>query len=100
MGKIVLTAKDIDKHADAGIFELEIDNNIIVTDIGVERARERKVKLVRVQKSNFEKCHSAAGVSHSADEIKEKVRAAVIAKLGSTPENLDAIIGKVLSQKL
>ena len=96
MAKIFLTAREIDEHADCGVFEIEIDNNIVVTDIGQERARDRGVRLVRVQKASMPLDHPPCQAKQQ-DQLKDQVRAAVIARLGGTPENLDAIITRVLN---
>lgn len=96
MGKIFLTARKIDEYANCGVFEIQIDNNIVVTDIGQERARDRGVRLVRVQSASMlvdpQPCRA-----EKQDQLKDQVRTAVIARLGGTPENLDAIITKVLT---
>lgn len=38
MAKKFLTARDIDFHADQGITEIHVDENLVVTDLGQERA--------------------------------------------------------------
>lgn len=95
MAKKFLTAREIDEHADCGVKEIEIDDTIVVTDIGQERARDRGVRLVRVQKASKPADHPTTKAEQSQD-IKSQVRSAVIARLGGTPENLDAIINKVI----
>jgi hypothetical protein len=97
MAKCFLTAREIDEHADKGLKELEIDDNIVVTDIGQERARERGLRLVRVSKAALPESH-LPHQTESHEEIQKKVRSAVIANLGGTPENLDAIIKNVLKK--
>ena len=97
MGKKFLTAREIDEHADCGVKELEIDDTIVVTDIGQERARERGVRLVRVQKASIPADHSTTRPQLSQD-VKMQVRSAVIARLGAAPENLDAVINKVIGE--
>ena len=95
MGKCFLTAREIDEHADRGLKELEIDDQIVVTDIGKERARERGLKLVRVSKATLPTSH-LSNQTENHGEIHQRVRSAVIANLGGTPENLDVVIQKVL----
>ncbi len=97
MGKKFLTAREIDEHADRGVKEIEIDDTIVVTDIGQERARDRGVRLVRVQKASVSADQLTTRAQLSQD-IKMQVRSAVIARLGATPENLDAIINKVIGE--
>lgn len=96
MAKRFLTARDIDEHADNGIFEIHITNDIVVTDVGRERARERKVRLVWLPPGAVLPPHPPCNAP-GMEPISEQVRAAVIAKLGSAPDNLDAIIKKVVA---
>jgi hypothetical protein len=96
MGKRFLTARDIDEHANNGIFVIHVCDEVVVTDIGRERARERGVKLERLPPGAMPAPHPECNAA-PADQIAERVRAAVIAKLGSAPDNLDAIISKVVN---
>lgn len=98
MAKRFLTARDIDEHANNGIFEIHIADDVVVTDVGRERARERKVKLTRLAPGEKADPHPDCS-KEPVDQIHERVRAAVIARLGGTPENLDAVIEKVLNKK-
>jgi hypothetical protein len=98
MPKLFLTASDIDHHADRGVKEIPIDDNVVLTDIAREQARARGVRLVRVDNAtpSITECHTSTADKNEPD-VHRQVRAAVIANLGSTPENLDAIITKILS---
>ncbi len=96
MAKRFLTARDIDEHADNGILEIRLHDDLVVTDIGQERARERGVKLVRMPAGTKADPHPPCDAP-ADDQIRERVRSAVIAKLGGTPENLEAILNKVLN---
>lgn len=98
MGKRFLTARDIDEHADMGVFEIQVGGDLVITDIGQERARERGVKLVWLPAGTKTEPHPDCTAGES-DSIENRVRAAVINKLGSAPDNLDAIISKVLNGK-
>jgi hypothetical protein len=96
MPKLFLTARDIDYHADQGIKELPIDDNVVLTDIAREQARARGVRLVRAQNAveQITACHPDDSENQ---KLHGKIKAAVIANLGSTPENLDAIITRILN---
>ena len=98
MAKRFLTARDIDQHADQGVFEIEVGDDLVITDIGQERARERGVKLIRLPRGTNTPTHPACDGAQTKP-IEERVRAAVISKLGSAPDNLDAIIAKVINGK-
>jgi hypothetical protein len=60
MPKLFLTASDIDHHADRGVKEIPIDNNVVLTDIAREQARARGVRLVRVDNASpsITECHT------------------------------------------
>ncbi len=98
MPKKFLTARDIDYHADLGVREIHVDDDLVITDIGRERARERGVTLTRLP-------HGTPAPEHPACDqvtptgVHAEVRAAVIARLGATPEGLDAIISRILNGK-
>jgi hypothetical protein len=98
MPKLFLTASDIDHHADRGVKEIPIDDNVVLTDIAREQARARGVRLVRVDNAvpSIAECHTTIADKKESD-VHGQVRAAVIAHLGSAPGNLDAIITKILS---
>ncbi|MEN4011815.1 MAG: hypothetical protein AB1453_11160 [Chloroflexota bacterium] len=98
MPKKFLTARDIDYHADLGVREIHVDDNLIITDIGRERARERGVTLTRLPKGVPAPEHPACDQSPPGSAHAE-IRAAVIARLGATPEGLDAIISRLLNGK-
>lgn len=99
MAKKFLTAKDIDYHADQGVTEIHVGDDLVVTDLGQERARERGVRLIRLPAGEKSPPHPACeGKSPSADVVQQ-VRSAVIARLGGTPEGLDQIIQKILNRE-
>lgn len=97
MAKKFLTAKDIDYHADQGITEIHVGDDLVVTDLGQERARERGVRLIRLPADEKSPDHPACEETPPAPEVAAQVRAAVIARLGGTPEGLDQIIQKILN---
>ena len=99
MAKKFLTAKDIDFHADQGVTEIHVDDDLVITDMGQERSRERGVRLVRLAKGEKSPPHPACTESNSESDTAEKVRATVIERLGATPEGLDKIIQQVLSTR-
>lgn len=97
MKKIFLTARDIDEHADRGVKELPVDDQVVLTDMAREQARARGVKLVRSQNAaaQIEACHT---IKSDDSDLYQKIKAGVIANLGgAAPENLDAIIAKILN---
>jgi len=96
MPKLFLTARDIDEHANRGVKEIPIDDNVVLTDIAREQARARGVKLVRTQNAveHITECHSE---EDEDKDLHNQIKKAVIANLGGTPDNLDAIITRILN---
>jgi hypothetical protein len=87
MPRRFLTKRDIEDLAAAGTTRIELDAQTVVTDVARDRARELGVQLV-----------PAAGTMPPPEtgELHARVRAAVIARLGSTPADLDAVITRLL----
>lgn len=90
MARRFLTVRDMEEMAARGIKRLDIDDSMTVTDAGRDRARALGIALAPV---------ATAGAPAPApnDSLHTRVRSAVIAQLGGTPENLDAIITRVLA---
>jgi|UniRef100_A0A7C4KZL5 hypothetical protein len=99
MAKKFLTARDIDYHADQGVTEIQVGDDLVVTDLGQERARERGVRLIRLPAGEKSPDHPAWEETTPSAEVIQQVRSAVIARLGGTPEGLDQIIQKILNGK-
>lgn len=91
MARQFLTKRDMEDLAARGVTRFEIDESMTVTDVGRDRARELGIALVRVAKA------SPPAQGAGSDLLHARVRSAVIAHLGGTPENLDAIITRVLA---
>lgn len=76
MPKKFLTAKDIDYHADQGVTEIHVGDDLVVTDLGQERARERSVRLIRLPAGEKSPDHPACEETPPAAEVAAQVRAA------------------------
>jgi hypothetical protein len=122
MPKVFYTEKDIEDLARSGQMTLEVTDNVALTDLAYEKARRLGVRLVTgaaenppaapvrpylSQKSDVRPVSPvtaesssppvpAVGVSRA--ELSQRIRSAVLAKLGSQvdPELLDVIIRRVL----
>lgn len=101
MARRFLTERDINQFVAQGVKELVLEPGTVVTDLGKERARAAGIKLIQ------ECCGAhpvtptqAAATTPSAnsDDLQAKVRAAVIARLGGSPEGLEAIIARILDE--
>lgn len=90
-----LTKSLIDKHADAGIKIIEIDEMTIVTGEAADQARRRGLELRRVDRAN---CHMEGTCSEEHQAVRSQVRAAVIGKLGFESEMIDRAVDAVLAR--
>ena len=107
MAKIFYTERDIDDLKARGVDSIDITDNIIMTDLAVERAMKYGMKINRRELSAPQATYSpsvntyAAYPRESASdlELKQKIRSAVLAKLnGQVDERLlDAVITRVLA---
>jgi hypothetical protein len=89
-----ITKSDVDALADSGVDVLEVDDVVTVTDIAREHARERGVRIVRVP--------GGPAVNGDGEPtpalVRAAVRRAVIAQLGTEPNNLDAVIDRIMTR--
>lgn len=110
MAKIFYTERDIDDMKARGVTSLDVTDNIIVTDLGVERAMKHGIKLNRIEHRshpvqfspsvNTYAAYPRESNSASADgELKEKIKSAVLARLNGQVDAtlLDAVITSVLA---
>jgi hypothetical protein len=88
--KKIYTARDIETLASQGVKELEITNDVIITDVARERAEKLGLRLKRLK--------GVGGRYAPEADLRQEVRKAVIAQLGLVPENLDAVIDRVLHE--
>jgi len=108
MPKIFYTERDIDDLKSRGVTSLDVTDNIIVTDLGVERAMKHGIKINRIEHTSPSAKFSPSvnmyaaypREANSADgEFKEKIKAAVLARLNGQVDAvlLDAVITQVLA---
>jgi hypothetical protein len=123
MPKIFYTERDIEDLAKRGVHMLDVNDEVVLTELAYEQAERLGVKLLRPNMvppaapvrpyiakeqqsaSMTVKPAPSCGVakecgcsSSPSSELKDRVRNAVIAKLGSQVDNtlLDSIITRVL----
>ena len=103
MGRRFITKQDIDAAADAGTPVLELGERDTVTDLAREHARDRGVRLVEGSGSEATATPAAAPASAAESAapaaLHAQVRSAVIARVGTAPDGLDAVIAKVLANR-
>ena len=110
MAKIFYTERDIDDMKARGVTSLDVTDNIVVTDLGVERAMKHGIKLNRIEHRspplqfspsvNTYAAHPRQANSAAGDhELKQKIKSAVLARLDGQVEAtlLDAVITRVLA---
>lgn len=112
MPKTFYTEKDIEDMVKSGIRSLTITEDVVLTDLAYEKARKLELQLVRendqppaapvrpyIAKPPRPAAPPAGPAAPPAD-LKERVRQAVLARLGTQVDAqlLDTIITRVLSQ--
>ena len=90
MAKTFYTERDIADLADRGVTALEVNDDVVLTELARDMARQRGVKLTR-----------SAPPAPAADDqaaLIHRVKAAVLARLGEQVDAavLDAAVNKVI----
>jgi hypothetical protein len=90
MPKTFYTERDIADLALRGVTMLEVNDDVVLTDLARDEALKRGVKLTRPQAPQSE--------DQAEAELMHRVKAAVIARLGSEVDAavLDAAINRVV----
>jgi len=112
MAKIFYTERDIDDMKARGVTSIDLTDNVVITDLALERAMRYEMKINRVQASSAPKASYSPSVntyaayqretpreSASDTELKQKIKSMVLAKLDGQVDGalLDAVITRVLS---
>ena len=111
MAKIFYTERDIDELKARGVDSIDVTDNVVMTDLAVERAMKYGIKINRRALSPPQSTYSPSVNTYAAyprepsresvsdAELKQKIKTAVLARLnGQVDERLlDAIITRVLA---
>ena len=117
MPKVFYTEIDIEDMVKRGILSLEINDNVVLTDLAYEKANRLGLKLVRdkpenppaapvrpyvVQQMPQKQMEATPGVDvppPAANDLAQRIHNAVVARLGNQvdPALLDTIIQRVLT---
>jgi len=108
MPKTFITERDIDDMKTQGLTSFDVTDNIVLTDLAVERAVRHGIKLKRAELSAPPKASYSQSVNLVAAfpratvsdaEIIQKVKTMVLAKLDGQVDAalLDAVIARVVS---
>ena len=108
MAKIFYTERDIDEMNSRGVTSVDITDNVVITDIALERAMRYGMKVNRAEPSSPKATFSSSvnlvaayprEVSSVDSELKQRIKSAVLAKLDGQVDAviLDAVISRVVS---
>ena len=111
MPKIFYTERDIDDMKARGLTSIDVTDNVVLTDLALERAMRYEMKINRIEHSAPKATYSPSVNTHAAyareaprdntsdAELKQRIRSAVLAKLDGQVDSalLDAVITRVLA---
>ena len=111
MPKIFYTERDIDDMKARGINSIDVTDNVVLTDLAVERAFKHGIKINRMEQSPPQASYSPSVNTYAAYAreaplpsasdvgLKQKIKSAVLARLNGQVDEalLDAVITRVLA---
>lgn len=109
MAKVFYTERDIDELNARGIKSIDITENMVITDLALERAMRYEMKINRAEGTAAPKAALSGSVNLVAayprteppaeTDLKQKIKSAVLAKLDGQVDAavLDAVISRVVS---
>ena len=110
MPKIFYTERDIDDMKARGVTSIDVADNVVITDLALERAMKYDMRINRAETTSAPKATYSPSVNlyvssvyeiakPSDAELKQKIKSAVLAKLDGQvdAELLDAVITRVLT---
>lgn len=112
MPKIFYTERDIDDMKARGVTSIDVAENVVMTDLALERAMRYEMKINRAENPSPPKATYSPSVnihaayqreapreSASDAELKQRIKSAVLAKLDGQVDGtlLDAVITRVVN---
>ena len=111
MAKTFYTERDIDDMKARGITSIDVTDNVVLTDLALERAMKYEMKINRGEQSApkavfsqsvnlaVSNVHTMASRTADNSDLHQRIRAAVLAKLDGQVDAalLDAVITRVLN---
>ncbi len=111
MPKVFYTERDIDDMKARGVTSIDVTDNVVMTDLALERAMRYEMKVNRMEQSAPKATYSPSVNTYAAyqrqaprenasdAELKQKIRSLVLAKLDGQVDSalLDAVITRVLN---
>jgi hypothetical protein len=103
MARIIYTERDVEDMARQGVKEIEVNDNVYITDVALEKMEKLGMRTRVVHPSNGSTTNKPTVGSLSdreKEQVIEKVRSGVLARLGPGVDTavVDTIVRKVVSQ--
>jgi hypothetical protein len=112
MPKIFYTERDIDEMWRRGVTSIDVTDNVVMTELALERAMRYEMKINRIEQSAPKAMYSPSvnltastvhtTVARNTDnaELRQRIKSAVLAKLDGPVDGalLDAVITRVLKE--
>jgi hypothetical protein len=95
MPKTFYTERDIQDLVARGITSLEVNDDVVLTDLARDEALKHGLRLVPSLPA-----HNAAPALDETDELIHRVKAAVLARLGDQVDSavLDSVVTRVVKE--
>jgi hypothetical protein len=111
MPKVFYTERDIDDMKARGVTSIDVTDNVVMTDLALERAMRYEIKINRIEQTAPKATYSPSvnlsastvhtTVARNSDnaELRQQIKSAVLAKLDGQVDGalLDAVITRVLN---
>jgi hypothetical protein len=110
MPKIFYTEHDVDELKARGVTSIDLNDNVVMTDLALERALKYEIKINRAERVSAPQASLSPSVNLAASsvhrivqksdaELKQKIKSLVLAKLDGQVDAalLDAVITRVLA---
>jgi hypothetical protein len=110
MAKIFYTERDVDEMRARGLTSIDVTDNVVMTDLAMERALKYEMKINRMGRGSAPQASFSPSVNlavssvhtlaqKSDAELKQKIKTLVLAKLDGQVDAvlLDAVITRVLA---
>ena len=112
MPKIFYTERDIDDMKARGVTSIDVTENVVMTDLALERAMRYEMKINRIEQSapkatyspsvnlTASKVHTTVSRNSNHAELRQQIKSAVLARLDGRVDDalLDAVITRVLEE--
>ena len=112
MPKIFYTERDIDDMKARGVTSIDVTENVVMTDLALERAMRYEMKINRIEQSapkatsspsvnlTASTVHTTVSRNSNHAELRQRIKSAVLARLDGRVDDalLEAVITRVLEE--